>query len=107
MRFEGKLVLVTGAAAGIGRAAAARFAAEGARWHALKTRVSGSRRFVSVHVLVPGDWTVRRGHDLARDLEEALARALDKTSVFTHLEPLDDDRASAPPEEPRREGTTS
>jgi cation diffusion facilitator family transporter len=84
-----------------------RFAAEGARWHALKTRVSGSRRFVSVHVLVPGDWTVRRGHDLARDLEEALARALDKTSVFTHLEPLDDDRASAPPEEPRREGTTS
>jgi cation diffusion facilitator family transporter len=74
-----------------------RFSEQGARWHALKTRAAGSRRFVSVHVLVPGGWTVERGHDLARALEEEIERALEKTTVFTHLEPLDDPRASVPP----------
>lgn len=74
-----------------------RFEERGAQWHALKTRAAGSRRFVSVHVLVPGDWTVERGHDLARALEEEIERALEKTTVFTHLEPLDDPRASVPP----------
>ena len=32
MRFEGKTVLVTGAAGGIGQTLIAAFAAEGARW---------------------------------------------------------------------------
>ena len=27
-------------------------------------------RFVSMHVLVPGDWTVQRGHDLLEEVEE-------------------------------------
>jgi cation diffusion facilitator family transporter len=35
----------------------------GVAFHALRTRRAGSRRFVSCHVLVPGDWTVQRGHD--------------------------------------------
>ena len=43
-----------------------RYEREGVRYHALRTRYAGTRSFVSFHVLVPGDWTVQRGHDPAR-----------------------------------------
>jgi len=58
--------------------------------HALRTREAGARRFVSVHVLVPGDWTVQRGHHLIDNLEHDIHAALPETTVFTHLESLDD-----------------
>jgi cation diffusion facilitator family transporter len=63
---------------------------QGIVFHALRSRVAGSRRFVSLHVLVPGGWTVQRGHDLCEAIEEELVRSLPKTHVFTHLEPLED-----------------
>lgn len=63
---------------------------DGVRFHALRTREAGSRRFVSVHVLVPGAWTVQAGHDLLERLEADLGAALDGVTVFTHLEPLED-----------------
>lgn len=63
---------------------------QGTEFHALRTRVAGSRRFVSVHVLVPGEWTVQRGHDLCEEIELAISRALPGTNVMTHLEPLED-----------------
>ena len=63
---------------------------EGIRFHALRTRQAASRRFVSVHVLVPGDWTVRCGHQLLERLELDLRTALRDVTVFTHLEPLED-----------------
>jgi len=53
----------------------------------LRTRESGRHRFVSLTVLVPGDWTVERGHNLADDVEVAIARDLPDTDVQTHLEP--------------------
>jgi len=53
----------------------------------LRTRASGRDRFVSLTVLVPGDWTVQRGHDLADIVESTIARALPNTGVQTHLEP--------------------
>ncbi len=53
----------------------------------LRTRASGRDRFVSLTVLVPGDWTVQRGHDLADAVESTIARALPNTGVQTHLEP--------------------
>jgi cation diffusion facilitator family transporter len=31
---------------------------QGIQYHALRTRHAGSRSFISLHVLVPGDWTV-------------------------------------------------
>ena len=58
--------------------------------HALRTREAGTRRFVSVHVLVPGDWTVQHGHHLIDNLEQDIHDALPETTVFTHLESLDD-----------------
>ncbi|HEV7587438.1 MAG TPA: cation diffusion facilitator family transporter [Longimicrobium sp.] len=66
------------------------YAAEGAEYHALRTRQAGMRRFVSVHVLVPGEWTVQRGHELLERMEEEIRRDVPDATVFTHLEPLED-----------------
>lgn len=62
----------------------------GVQYHALRTRQSGARRFVSLHVLVPGKWTVERGHRLLERIEADLRRELTNVTVFTHLESLND-----------------
>jgi cation diffusion facilitator family transporter len=58
--------------------------------HALRSRQSGARRFVSLHVLVPGDWNVQRGHELLERIEADIRRSIPNASVLTHLESLDD-----------------
>ena len=63
---------------------------DGTQFHALRTRLAGSRRFVTMHVLVPGQWTVQRGHDLCDRIELEIARALPGTHTITHLEPSED-----------------
>lgn len=63
---------------------------EGVQFHALRTRQAAARRFVSVHILVPGSWTVQRGHALLECIEADVRNALPNTTVFTHLEPLED-----------------
>lgn len=67
-----------------------RYEAQGIQYHALRTRQAGARSFISLHVLVPGDWTVQRGHDLLETLERELRAAVPGASVFTHLEPAGD-----------------
>ena len=62
----------------------------GIEYHALRTRQSGARQFVSLHVLVPGTWTVQHSHQLLEDIEADIRRALPGVTVFTHLESLDD-----------------
>jgi cation diffusion facilitator family transporter len=62
----------------------------GVEYHALRTRQSGARRFVSLHVLVPGEWTVHDGHQLLERIEADVRRTLPNVTVFTHLESLDD-----------------
>ncbi|MEA2516231.1 MAG: hypothetical protein QOG16_69 [Actinomycetota bacterium] len=69
------------------------FRAQGVEFHALRTRQAGSRAFLSMHVLVPGAWTVQRGHDLAEEVEAALREQLPYATVFTHLEPAEDPRS--------------
>ena len=59
-------------------------------FHALWTRQSGSRKFISFHVLVPGKWSVHRGHELLEKIERDISAVLPDTSVFTHLEALED-----------------
>ncbi|MCC7300120.1 MAG: cation transporter [Verrucomicrobia bacterium] len=63
---------------------------EGAQYHALRTRQAGAQRFISFHMLVPGDWTVARGHQLIDHIETDLAAALPHVTVFSHLESLED-----------------
>lgn len=67
-----------------------RYRADGVQFHALRTRQAGARKFTSLHVLVPGEWTVNRGHDLLERIEADIRQALPGTTVFTHLESLDD-----------------
>jgi cation diffusion facilitator family transporter len=62
----------------------------GIQFHALRSRQAGSLKFVSTHVLVPGDWTVQRGHELLDKIEADIRRVLPDSVVFTHLESLDD-----------------
>ena len=66
------------------------YEAQGLHWHALRTREAGARRFMSVHLLVPGGWTVQRGHDVAEEVESALREAVPRLHVLTHLEPIED-----------------
>jgi cation diffusion facilitator family transporter len=66
------------------------YEATGLKFHALRTRQSGMQRFISVHVLVPGDWTVHRGHELLEKIEADIRSTVPDAVVFTHLESLDD-----------------
>jgi cation diffusion facilitator family transporter len=63
---------------------------QGLDFHALRTRQAGARAFVSMHVLVPGAWTVQQGHDWSERIEADLRRALPYAHFTTHLEPLED-----------------
>lgn len=75
------------------RALLDRYVEEGIEYHALRTRQSGARRFVSLHVLVPPEWSVQQGHDTLERIEADIRRALPPVTVFTHLEPLGDPAA--------------
>jgi cation diffusion facilitator family transporter len=63
---------------------------QGIQFHAIRTRQAAGRRFVSIHVLVPGRWTTHKGHHVVEDIETDIRTALSGAIVFTHLEPVDD-----------------
>lgn len=67
-----------------------RYVDRGVRYHALRTRQSGTRAFVSVHIQVPGRWSVQKGHDLLEEMEGEIRRALPSVTLLTHLEPAED-----------------
>lgn len=65
---------------------------QGVSFHALRTRQAAARRFISVHILVPGEWTVHDAHHLAEDFEADIRLALGSAvTVFTHIEPVEDE----------------
>lgn len=63
---------------------------DGIGYHAFRTRRSGTRRFVSLHVLVPGEWSVKKSHDLIERIEEDICKALPNLHVIIHFEPIED-----------------
>jgi len=70
----------------------AKFREKGVDFHALRTRQAAARRFMSVHILVPGDWTVHDAHHIAEDFESEIRTTLGGVvTVFTHLEPAEDE----------------
>lgn len=62
----------------------------GIDYHGLRTRQSARRRFVSFHVLVPGNWTVKKGHDLLEVIERDIRNTISNVTISTHLEPIED-----------------
>jgi cation diffusion facilitator family transporter len=86
-----------------------RYRSEGVAFHALRSRVAGPRRFLTMHVLVPGAWTVQRGHELVERVERDIEAALGDAAIITHLEPIEDpasydDVALAPPRSASKPG---
>lgn len=84
-----------------------KYRSEGLQYHALRTRRAAARRFVSVHILVPGAWTVSHGHDQVERIEEAIRAVLPNATVFTHLEPLEEASSFADVDLDRREQPTA
>lgn len=66
------------------------YSRSGISFHAILTRRSGSRQFVSFHALVPGSWSVHQGHELMEQIEADLKKAMPDIVVTTHMEPLED-----------------
>jgi cation diffusion facilitator family transporter len=63
----------------------------------IKTRESGRQRFVYVTVSVPGHWTVRRSHDVADAVEDAVDATFAGTTTFVHMEPNDEPASGTVP----------
>ena len=63
---------------------------KGVKYHALRSRQAAARKFMVVHLLVPGSWSVRRGHQLAEQIEEKVKAKIPNTNIVTHVEPADD-----------------
>ncbi len=73
----------------------AQYRARQVEFHALRTRQAASRRFLSVHMLVPGSWTVHDAHHVAEDFERDLRAALGDAMIHTHIEPIEDEISMA------------
>ena len=72
------------------RSLLASYREQGLDFHALRTRQAGGRAFMTLHVLVPGQWSVQHAHDWAERIENDIREALPFTHVTTHVEPLED-----------------
>jgi cation diffusion facilitator family transporter len=70
-----------------------RFTSAEVTWHRLLTREAGNRRFMQFDLLVPGGWTVQRGHDLVEDITDALVAEFPDIDVLCHIEPVEDPRS--------------
>lgn len=66
---------------------------ENVQFHAVRTRVAGFRWFLEFHMLVPGEWTVQKGHDVMEDLIDDIIAKWPDTRVSGHLEPIEDPRS--------------
>ncbi|VEG28306.1 cation diffusion facilitator family transporter [Actinomyces howellii] len=62
-------------------------------FHAVRVREAGSRRFAHIHVLVPGRWSVKQGHDFTEELIDELVAVDANLRVSAHLEPIEDPRS--------------
>ena len=63
------------------------------KFHAVRTREAGYRSFLEFHMLVPGSWTVKQGHDAMEDLIDEILDEWPEMRVSGHLEPIEDPRS--------------
>lgn len=66
---------------------------DGIDFHAVRTRESGARQFMEMHMLVPGAWTVQKGHDVMEDLIDEINVEFPDLRITGHLEPIEDPRS--------------
>jgi cation diffusion facilitator family transporter len=70
-----------------------RYASQEVAFHGIRSREAGAEKHVTMHVLVPGAWSVQRGHDVLEDIEDAVRAEFEHIEVVTHLEPVEDPRS--------------
>jgi cation diffusion facilitator family transporter len=63
---------------------------QGVQFHEVRTRTAAALRFIELHVLVPGAWTVHDSHHLVEQIEADIRRSIPEVTVSTHLEPIED-----------------
>lgn len=63
------------------------------QFHAVRTRESGRWQFMEMHMLVPGGWSVQRGHDAMEDLIDVIHEEYPDLKISGHLEPIEDPRS--------------
>ena len=56
-------------------------------YHKVRHRHAGRYHWVDFHVVVPADWDVRRGHEVASAIEEELEQAVGEGNATAHVEP--------------------
>jgi len=63
---------------------------EDVTYHSLYTRQAGRTSFVYLHLLMPGDWHISRGHEITKKIEDEIRGVLSYSDVFIHIEPVND-----------------
>ncbi len=66
------------------------YKSQGIDYHALYTRQSSSKSFITFHLLIPGDLTIYQAHEYSKIIEKEILAELPHSSIFIHLEPLND-----------------
>ena len=61
---------------------------QGLVFEELRTRQAGMQAFISLHVRVPGEWSVKQGHDWLERIEADIRAIVPGGNVITHLEPI-------------------
>lgn len=56
-------------------------------FHRLRSRKSGSVRFIDLHLVVPRSWTIEEAHQLSDRIEKEIKEALANTQVIIHIDP--------------------
>ena len=71
----------------------AQYKDQGIQAHSIRTRQAGATSFISLHLVVPGSWSVHQAHHLTTQVEEDLRRRIPQSVIQTHLESSDDPAA--------------
>lgn len=67
-----------------------RYKVEEIDYHALYTRQASSKRFISFHLLFPGDFTIYKAHEISKKIEKEIKAEFPYSDIFIHLEPIND-----------------
>jgi len=56
-------------------------------FHRLRSRKSGSVRFIDLHLVVPRHWTIEEAHLVSDRIEKKMREALANTQIIIHIDP--------------------
>ncbi|PIY94737.1 MAG: cation-efflux pump [Candidatus Levybacteria bacterium CG_4_10_14_0_8_um_filter_35_23] len=59
------------------------------KFHSLRTRQAATKKFMSVHILVPEKWSMQKSHQLVKDMEKDIEQSVFNITVLTRLETIE------------------